>query len=249
MGNGQDNSVLGGLMVSSSSQNIRHAESQLYGLVQQLKNKKGKSEIAFLKRVFNQTQKTFLSRYDSYSEFSELFTSGKYDCLTATSLYSIVLNQLNFKYSIIETNYHIFLLVNTSKGEVLLETTDRLNGFVRSTNEIRERIGTYRQSATHRSHDNAKIYYYHFDLYHEVSQNQLPGLLYFNQAVKAYNAGTFEKCAEFLSKAQSVYDTPRITEFSSIFLESVAASKLDGATKQRIADQVKNLRPAVLASR
>ena len=249
IGNGQSNSVLSDLMGTSSSENRTLAETQVHGFVQRLKLQNTRSEIVFLRKVFHQTQRTFLNQYDPYSEFNELFTAGKYDCLTATALFSLVLDKLNFKYNIIETNYHIFVMVNTSKGEVLLETTDRFNGFVRNAKEIQERIGTYRQGVTAGTTANRQIYRYHFDLYHTVSPNQLPGLLYYNLAVKAYNEGSLEKCAELLVKAKAVYDSPRIGEFSLIFLRSVAASKMDDQTKQRILVQFKNLRPPVLASR
>jgi hypothetical protein len=137
--------------------------------------------------------------------------------------------------------------VETSKGEVMLETTDRFNGFVRNEKEIHQRIGTYRQGVTVDS-DNQNTYRYSCDLYREVKPNQLPGLLYYNQAVKAFNAGSLEKCGELLTKAKSIYDTPRINEFSSIFLKSVAESTLDDPTKLRIIHQWKGLMPA-LASR
>jgi hypothetical protein len=144
------------------------------------------------------------------------------------------------EYTIIETNYHIFLLVNTSKGEVLLETTDRFNGFVRNKKEIRQRVGTYRQGWTAGA-DTQNTYRYHCDLYRKVNPGQLPGLLYYNQAVKAYNAGDLDKCGELLMKAKSIYDTPRINEFGSIFLKSVVESTLDDQTKIRIIRQFKGL--------
>ena len=217
LGYGQGNSVLPKLVATSSPQNALLAESRINDFIQELKCNKPTSDITLLKKVFHRTQKVFLNKYASYADFSEIFNSGRYDCLTATSLFSVVLDELNFGYSIIETNYHIFLLVKTSKGEVLLETTDRFNGFVRNEKEIRQRIGGYRQGVTVGNTDNQNIYHYSCDLYREVNPSQLPGLLYYNQAVKAYNAGRLEKCGELLTRAKSIYDTPRINEFGSIF--------------------------------
>ena len=249
-GQGQGNSVPK-LMATSSPQSALLVESQINNFILDLDHNKPKSDLALLKKVFHRTQKVFLKQYSSYADFSEIFNSGQYDCLTATSLFSVVLDELNFRYSIIETNYHIFLVVRTSKGEVLLETTDRFNGFVRNEKEIHQRIGTYRQGVTVDS-DNQNIYHYTCDLYREVKPGQLPGLLYYNQAVKAYNAGRLEKCGELLTKAKSIYDTPRIGEFGSIFLKSVVESTLDDPTKLRIIRQLKGMmlsKSPVLASR
>jgi hypothetical protein len=252
LGHGQGNSVLPMLVATSSPQNALLTESLINHFVLGLNGNKPMSDITLLKKVFHRTQKVFLNKYVSYADFSEIFDSGQYDCLTATSLFSVVLDELHFGYRIIETNYHIFLLVKTSKGEVLLETTDRFNGFVRNENDIRQRIGAYRQGVTAGTTDNKNIYHYNCDLYREVNPSQLPGLLYFNQAVKAYNAGRLEKCGELLTKAKSIYDTPRISEFGSIFLRSVVESTLDDPTKLRIIRQFKGIAPSkspVLASR
>ena len=250
LGYGQGNPVLPELLATSTPQDVLLTESRIKSFILELKGNKPASDIQLLKRVFHRTQKVFLHQYVSYADFSEIFNSGRYDCLSATSLFSVVLEELNFQYSMIETNYHIFLMVKTSKGEVLLETTDRFNGFVRNEKEIHQRIGTYRQGVTV-DPDNQHTYHYTCDLYREVKPAQLPGLLYYNQAVKAYNAGRLEKCGEFLAKAKSIYDTPRINEFGSIFLKSVVESTLDDPTKLRIIRKLKGMlsKSPVLASR
>jgi len=250
LGYGQGNSVLPELIATSTPQNVLLPESRINNFILELRDNRPTSDIQLLKRVFHRTQKVFLHQYASYADFSEIFNSGQYDCLTATSLFSVVLDELNFQYSIIETNYHIFLVVKTSKGEVLLETTDRVNGFVRNEKEIHQRIGTYRQRVTVDS-GNQNIYHYACDLYREVKPGQLPGLLYYNQAVKAYNAGCLDTCGELLLKAKSIYDTPRIKEFVSIFLRSIIESTLDDQTKLRIIRQFKGVTapvPPALAS-
>ena len=83
------------------------------------------SDARQLHTLFRRMHKVFLKNYKAYSDFDELFTSGKYDCLTATALFSNVLDNFQYAYEIIETNYHIFLMVKTSKGEIMIETTDR----------------------------------------------------------------------------------------------------------------------------
>ena len=246
--NGQETIDLDDLVVTSTLQNPTKASAKVHEFVRGLATLRSSSDVTLLKKVFHKTQRKFLREYVSYSDFSEIFESGRFDCLTATALYSYVLGELNFDFSIIETNYHIFLLVKTSKGEILLETTDRYNGFVSRSDKIGERIGAYRTKAL----DGKNQYRYQCDLYDEVSPNLLPGLLYYNQAVKAFNAGSLEKCGDLLLKARSIHNTARVDEFGSIFLKSVVESSLDDATKLRIIRQFKGISPAkspVLASR
>jgi hypothetical protein len=234
--------ALHNLLAASTGANIELAEQRLENLIHRLEAKRSNSDINFLRKVFVETHKRFLKNYAQYTDMSEVFTTGSYDCLTATSLYSIVLDRLNFDYSIIETNYHIFIVVNTSHGEVLLETTDRWNGFVTDSKKIDERIGNYKQNtvASLPAKDK-KFYLYHLDLYRTLHQSQLPGLLYFNKAVKAYNAGAWEACSILLDKAKAIYDTPRIAELTLILIESVKNSPLHEDKKKVFLDRYRNV--------
>ena len=183
-----------------------------------------------LHKVFKKINGVFLRKYVAYSDFDELFISGKYDCLTATAVYSLVLDRLQYSYEIIETNYHIFLVVQTSEGEVLIETTDRFGGFVTGANAIAARSGNYRANvlASNSSH---QYLTYSFKLYQRIPAASLNGLLYFNQAVKAYNRHMLLESAVFLEKANLNYSSPRCEEFGIVLTRSVMQSSLDEQTK------------------
>ncbi len=183
-----------------------------------------------LHKVFKKINASFLRKYEAYSDFDELFVSGKYDCLTATALYSIILGKLNYPYEIIETNYHIFLLVQTSKGEVMIETTDRFGGFVTSAAAITARSGNYRANLL-ASNRGEQLLKYSFNLYQRISPANLNGLLYFNQAVKAYNQHALLESAVFLEKANINYSSPRCEELGILLTRSVMQSSLDDHVK------------------
>jgi hypothetical protein len=79
-----------------------------------------KNEELFLSHVFTKTHQRFLKRYTEPSSFNDLLKDGNYNCLTGTALYALILEHLHFRYQVIETNYHIFLLVTTENGQVLI---------------------------------------------------------------------------------------------------------------------------------
>ncbi len=237
IGQGQSPNDLRSLAAASGSTVSPSSEERFEAFMDGFKSTRSTSDVALLKKAFHRTQKSFLDRYVAYSGFSEIF-DGRYDCLTATAMFSLVLNRLQFDFHVVETNYHIFLVVKTSAGDVLLETTDRFDGFVTNPKDIEKRIGAYRKSITTGEADN--VYHYSCNLYREVDADKLPGLLLFNQAVKAYNAGKLESCGELLIKSKAIYNTPRIDEFSSIFLKSVAGSALEESAKLRIIRKFKD---------
>lgn len=205
------------------------AKEQLKKFVEPLTTS-GLSEQKLLRKTFRRLHSTLLKKYEAYSDFDEIFTTGRYDCLTATALFSQVLNQLNFSYKIIETNYHIFLLVQTANGEVLLETTDRFGGFVTDKETIAQRTSDYKNALTV---DNSRrfFYRYSFNLYQNLSPEKLTGLLYFNQAVKAYNRHEWLSSAILLQKANAVYVSPRCEALGSILVKTALESSLNQKAK------------------
>jgi hypothetical protein len=211
-------------LLSSSSTGAIEGRQKITEHINNLRSRETKKEIALLHKIFWSTQKRFLKTYSPYETFGELFVSGKYDCLTATSLYSLLLSEFNFDFNIIETNYHIFIVVHTSSGEVLIETTDRYNGFVQDKKEIQSRIGTYKENLIAATDPNSTYYTYSFDLYKKISPFQLTGLLHFNRAVNAFNQHEWLACANELALSESKYESPRVKELAALLVQSVITS-------------------------
>jgi hypothetical protein len=164
-----------------------------------------------------------------------------------------MLDAFGFKYKIIETNYHIFLIVETDQQEILIESTDRGNGFVTNDQLIKERLNRYQENRMQMSSSPGKyLYQYDLDLYQEVTPQQLSGLLYFNQAVVAFNENDLPTCAQKLKKAIRIYNSPRIAEFAVILVNKIADSELgDEEKKLLIAPfaSIIKVKAAIVASR
>jgi hypothetical protein len=214
---------------------------------QDLKLSKTKSEIKFLRILFNESHRKFLKTYKPYSQFNEIFESGHYDCLTGTAFFSLVLESLKFEYIIVETNYHIFLLVHTREGRVLLETTDRLFGFKTNPAEIDNSLRTYKENQLTASAPHKGGYYYQYQasLFREIKSIQLSGLLYFNQAVVAYNNRDWVACVDSVVKARYIYDNARIEELTQLLASSISISELNEKTKQELLIQLGEFAPEI----
>ena len=193
-----------------------------------------------LRKTFNRVHATFLKQYLAYSDFDKVFSTGQYDCLTATTLFSQVLDQLNFSYDIIETNYHIFIVVNTENGKVLLETTDRFGGFVTDKKEIIKRIGDYRKNEITADNSNKFIYQYSFRLYQKITREKLTGLLYFNQSVKAYNRHDLIASSKLLEKSNALYASSRCEELGAILIQTVLETSMEEKEKTDCLFHIKN---------
>src|SRR5688572_26851974 len=202
-----------------------------------------KNTLKFCRTLFYKTRQEFLRDYTQYASFGETLGKGKYNCLTGTALYAMLLEHFNFEYTIIETNYHIFLLATTDEGQALFEATDPLHGFVTNRQEIEKRIEQYKQNIIQPAAGGKKKYYeYNVNLYQQVSLHQMSGLLHYNFSIEAYNQQNFQEAIHHLDKALDLYSSPRITEFSAILLLSILESKLDESVKENYLKRIQAIR-------
>jgi hypothetical protein len=228
-------SLLTSLIESAPLANTSIIETKMSSFIslQKEKMKLAKSEVKFLKSMVDESHRKFLKTYKAYSQFNDPFENGHFDCLSGTAFFSVLLEGLQFDHKIIETNYHIFLLVETNKGQVLIETTDRLFGFKTNSKEIEKCLAQYKENLLAAAPSKGGHYYhYQVDLFRPVNAFQLSGLLYFNQAVIAYNKHEWVVCAERLEKARSIYDNPRVEELTEILAKSISLSGLNEKVKE-----------------
>ncbi|MCC6833849.1 MAG: hypothetical protein IT213_02590 [Cytophagales bacterium] len=245
---GQD--ILPSLLTTQNAKDPVAIEARIDRFITDLRKKQtNRSEQDFLQVIFHDAHRKFFKTYKPYTQFSEVFENGRYDCLSATSLLAIVLDAFGYNFHLIETNYHIFISVQTSKGMVLLESTDRLNGFVTSAQQIEKRISSYKENQLQSNSSERLHYQFNLNLYQIIQANQLSGLLLFNQAIVAFNSQQYETCALRLGEAIRVYDSPRTSEFATILIAAISNSSINDETKKDLIRPFAKYIRATLASR
>lgn len=217
----------------------------LLAYLDQVEKKKAsfKNDREFLRYLFHKTHQKFLKQYEAYSSFSDLVDRGKYDCLTGTALYSLLLDHVGIEYTIIETNYHIFILAKADGKSILLEATDPLSGFVEDEKEIASTLESYRQGTLQEAQSKDRVQYeFSFNLWEAVSLQELTGLLYFNQAIKSFNNQHLAEAASFLVSANRYRPSERIEEFSTLVIAAIAESELSTPVKRSLIFQLKEVK-------
>ena len=179
-----------------------------------------KSEEQFLEFLFYKVHRKYLRSYESFSTFDRLLAHGQYDCLTGTALYAYLLEELGSEYEIFETKYHIYLVVHADDKNILFESTDPLNGFVNKPKEIADRIKVL-EADNLNGKSNGQYYEFKANIFNAIDFLGLVGLLYYNQAVDAYNQQDFSGAISQLEKAAELYPSKRIQELTSVILEAI----------------------------
>ncbi len=215
---GQDSDLLVRYLETDGSDQNESAGEKIESLIAKLEAKGSKNDRQFLRNVFTTTHRQLLKDYRQYAGFGEIFDRGQYDCLTATALYSLILTRFGYKHTVVETNYHIFLLVETVDGQILMESTDPVEGFEYQAERIKLRMNSYSSSQNQGNQNPDRPH-----VFGEVSPEQLTGLLYYNQSVKALNNYQWEKANRLLSLAKRFYYSPRISEMEEVLYRSIAS--------------------------
>lgn len=183
----------------------------------------------FARQLFVKTHSRFLKTFRDDARFSQIFSNGNYNCLTATALLGVALQHFGYTFKIFETNHHIFILVDTDRGTALLETTDPFDGFTTDPLVIERKIASYKTAAPNAASSQVIQYQFKSNLYHEVTLDQLTGLLHFNIAAKAYNAKDYENAIAHLEEATTCYSSSRLVEFMEVILLTLRETNLSSA--------------------
>lgn len=196
------------------------------------KQLKAKDQERFLSTLFYKVHRKYLKNYQPFTSFHTTLSTGDYDCLSGTTFYALLLNRLDINFSIIEMNYHIYIKIKTDSGdEILIESTDPLNGFITNQKEIDTRLAVFNKEAEQPSQENE--YKYNVRLHEEIDMRALSGLHYYNEAVENFNNQQFDRSVFLLEKARLFYFSPRLNEFSHLLAQALLSDEKIEIEKKR----------------
>lgn len=215
--NWKDDFTISLLLATDESINEQKAyflKNELQGLFDVLDRKKLKhtSDQKLLAAVFAELFDSHLHNYKALTTFTKTMEQKEFDCLTGTLLFALSLEKLGFQYAIHETNNHVYLTVQTSEGEVLIETTDRKFGLEKNKHLIAKRRKEYQRQYEQAKENTKNAFTSFFKIERQIDLTELIGLQYFNKAVNAYNQKSYEQSINFLKQSIQLYDAERSTE-------------------------------------
>jgi hypothetical protein len=201
-----------------------------------------KSEIERAKWLFVQAKAKFFVSYEDEANFSTTIQSGTFNCLTGTTLLASLFSHFEIPHQIIETNHHIFILIDTPE-KVLVEVTDP-NGFIANKKEIEMRLERYQQNTQFAgaNDDDKKMYRYTFNLWESISLTDLKGRLFYNESVKSFNHKNLGLSINQLAQAEACSYSERYSELAQILSLSVKLNEtLEEEKKFQLLLQLKNI--------
>jgi hypothetical protein len=178
-------------------------------------DKKG-NELNFLRQIFQKTHQVLLKKYIQHSTFNIMLSEGKYDCVSGSAALGLLLERYGYAYDIVETDYHVFIVVNVKGKEIVLESTLPVGGMITTPSEVEKYLDAYKPEefaqlkTLNQGLAGPDIDYSDNAIFRKVNLQQLAGLQYYNDAIVHFNSQAFGVAVEQLSKAYLLYPSDRI---------------------------------------
>ncbi|WP_192347659.1 hypothetical protein [Algoriphagus sp. Y33] len=178
-------------------------------------HKKG-THISLLRQLFQKSHQHLFKTYEQHATFNDMLGIGLYDCVSASAALALLLDRYDFDYKVVETDYHVFIVVYHENKDIILESTLPVGGMITAPPEVASYLEGYKADDSMRPKSfNQRLGAPKVDLsdntiFRKVNLAQLAGLQYYNDAISHFNEQSFEKASSQLSKALKLYNSGRI---------------------------------------
>ncbi len=177
-----------------------------------------------LKYVFDHVQSTFLKQYDLEAGFSEMFSTGKFNCLTATILYTLLLDELSVKHTIKFMPGHVYLIAYGDEVPYIFETTDPDGGFIELSKAVQDkalqglRVAQYMLSNNKPNEKSSNLLDNYFVKLNNLEMKGLIGYQYVNMAVSKLTKEEYLAAYNYIEKAKIFTPLDELNVFSTELL-------------------------------
>ena len=187
-------------------------------LVNELDTKasKGSADLNLLRQIFQKANQRLFKKYEQHSTFNAMLSEGRFDCVSGSAALGMLLERYGYAYDIVETDYHVFIVVNLAGKDIVLESTLPVGGMITTPSEVEKYLDAYKPTeslsakAVTQRLAGPEIDYSDNSIFRKVNLTQLAGLQYYNDAIVHFNAQAFGQAVEQLSKAYLLYPSDRI---------------------------------------
>jgi len=195
-----------------------HDELEEHLTILEKRERNFESKLDFARFVFVKTQSRFLRDYIKYTDFSQMFEKGEFNCLTGTALFAHIYTRLGFQVELFETRLHSFLQIHHEGTAALIESTDQRSGFILGKEAAELKCQIYIQNEDSVNTKSLAISLAKYPRIKKIDFRQLAGLQYFNLGVVAVNEGRYsdalcqlEIAARFYPESERIIDLKALT--------------------------------------
>lgn len=195
------------------------------------------SEVKLMKELHHKVHERFLTSYKLISPFHEIFENGQYNCVSATALFAIVLDELKIPYNIQEMPNHVYIMAYPETLSISVEMTAKTDAYyipnrknISQSIDALFRLGliTKNDLSTQTEMD---IYNRFYNYNGEISLTELCGIQYYNQAIEFADNDKIKDAYNAICKTEMMYNYRKTNLIKYGLLISILEnSKFDSIT-------------------
>ncbi len=185
------------------------------------------SEAKLMNELHKRVHKRFLTHYQYISPFHEIFKTGQYNCVSATALFALVLEELKIPYNIQEQPTHVYILAYPNTKAISVEMTAIKNVlYIPVRKDISRAVQTLIElglttTEKVRALGEQKVYDAFYNRNDVIDLTELAGIQYFNDAITAFNENKLEDAFQAILKTERWYDREKVSLFKRELLETL----------------------------
>lgn len=175
--------------------------------------------------IFKSIHNQYFRLYHENPLFSEIFTNGNFNCLSASALFAMAFDHFGIPYEIILLPDHVYLLAYPNESSIVVETTNPLRGAIFSI-DSREKAKAVQSLLDLKIVSQEEVNQKGVDrVFNETylsketpDLRQLMGALYFNMAAHETENLRYKPAYELYKKSSVIY--PRRVTTAQLILHS-----------------------------
>jgi hypothetical protein len=200
---------------TSNTSTYRNVSQKVESILKQLDGEEltKKPDAKKIKIIYKTVHDALLKKYELNNNFNEIFTTGNYNCVSATALYALILEKYNIPFTIKKAPNHVFLLTYPNSSKILIETTDPVKGYFQYNDQMIAKYIDHLKKSKMISEEEfmtksqTELFEKHFLKDENIDLKQLVGLQYYNMAIYEHENEKYTEAFEYMQKAYLFYPT------------------------------------------
>ncbi len=210
--------LLASIDSTTTNKDISAYSQRLYFALDEFNNTKwqNKKPEKKIKTIYEKIHTIFFDQYSLENNFSDVFTSGKYNCVSATGVYALALDKLNIPYVIKEEPTHVYLIAYPNSERIIVEATNPAAGYTQFNEAFKKDFVNRLTKAkiigsleAQQSNINQLFDKYYFTK-NNIQLKELVALQYYNDGLYKMEGEQYELAFTQLEKSYLLYENERI---------------------------------------
>lgn len=208
--------------VDNSSVAYQAELANLKSLAAQLRTKfNTKKPEKSLRKIYDAVHDRYFTKYVENPVFSDIFSRGQYNCVTASALYAFLFEEMSIPYEIRETPTHVYVVAYPGTHKFIVESTLPTEGILnlkkKEVENLKETLVANKMiTAQEAAKDNFAQEYIFSDT--TITLTNLFGVQLYNHSITLSEGGKYRQAAEVLSTALRYHQTLYIRQVSMLNL-------------------------------